>query len=156
MSEAVEDRRRTMPADPRIIRSRPLGSPDERDAVLPKHAVGGNDRELVLESLCREQTIEWIAVAKRQVNDSDNMPELDVEQGKAVERQLLRNEPVKAPGETKLSKTELDRELPAAGDAEEDLVVGIGYSGPRSPTDRRCSLDPPEEHVRIEQQFHRV
>ncbi len=131
-------------------------SPDDGHTILPEYAISRDDREVVHEGLCDEHAIERIAMMERQVHDSGHMPEFHTGQHNAVARQLLRNEPFEALGESEFPETELDGELPAARDAEEHLVVRVGDLGPRSATQRRRSFDPPEKRMRVEQQLHRV
>lgn len=131
-------------------------SPEDRHTVLPKHAVGGDDREVIFKRLRDEKSIERIPMAERQVRDSNDMSEPNIQQREAVDAKLLGNEPIQAFSQPKLAETELDGKLPAAGDAEKDLVIRVGDSRPCSPPDCGRALDPPEERVRVEQQFHPV
>jgi hypothetical protein len=41
--------------------------------VFSKHSICGRDREMVFERLRRQQTIERIAMVKRQISDSNNI-----------------------------------------------------------------------------------
>lgn len=54
----------------------PRRSPEDRHTVLPEHAVGGNDREVVFKRLRDEESIERIPMAEGQLRDSNNLSEL--------------------------------------------------------------------------------
>ena len=79
-------------------------------------------------------------MVERKVGDAKNVPELHAEQREAVQCQLFRNELIQTPGNTELAKTVFDRKLPAAGQAEQDLVVRVGDCGLCPPAQLRRSL----------------
>lgn len=50
-------------------------SPDHGHPIGAKHAISGDDRELVQERLCHQQAVERIAVMERQICDSGRVSE---------------------------------------------------------------------------------
>jgi hypothetical protein len=95
-------------------------------------------------------------MTQRQVGDANHVWEPNVEEREAVESELLGNEPVQPLGQAELAETELDRQLSAAGDAEQDLVLRTRDGGSRPAAHCGGSFNPAKKGVRVEEQLHVV
>jgi hypothetical protein len=101
--------------------------------------------------LSRQQAIERIAVVKGQDGHARQMTHLDAEHVEVIGRELFGQEPIEGSGDLQLAEADLDRQLPAARDAKETLVAGVGDGGSRSGRQRCTVFDPPEKRVGIDQ-----
>jgi hypothetical protein len=100
-----------------------------------------------------EEPVERIAMVTRQVARRPRVPRRDGQPGEALLRDQLR-ELVRG---RELAQRALDRRLPDARRAHEDLVGGVGDGGARGVAEHVVVAQPPQHGVGVgEQPRHRV
>jgi hypothetical protein len=132
------------------------GAPYPLHPVLGEHGVGRHDRQLLLESLGHEQTVERIAVMEGKSGDPGAVLEVHGQGLETVGGELLGEEPVECALDLQGPQAHLDRDLPSAGDAHEALVAAAADRRPRPPGQVAARADPPEERTCVEEQPHRT
>src|SRR5512139_3545816 len=131
-------------------------SPYPLDPVPREHRVRRDDRDPLFESLGHEQAVERVAVVEREGGDPGAVPEVDGQGLEAVGGQLLGQEPVERAVDLQRAQADLDRDLPAAGDAHEALVAAASDRRPCPPGQLAVRPHPPEEGMGVEKQLHRT
>jgi hypothetical protein len=79
------------------------------------------------------------------------VPEVDCELSERARGNLIRDESINGARKPQLAQTALDRQLPTAREAQQALGVRVPDRFPRPVRKRFGIVDPPQEHVRIEE-----
>jgi serine/threonine protein kinase len=129
-----------------------IGHPSPRalDLVLPEHGVGRDQRQSLVQRLCRQQSIERVAVMERQRGDARRVLQMDRQERELVHTQMLGDEPVDRLRQGERPEAHFDGHLPAAGDTEKD-VIRIGHCRARLRRQTRIVSHPPQERVGVEE-----
>src|SRR6185437_963665 len=97
-------------------------SSDKVDRIRVERLVLAHDRDLLGDCLGDQETVEGIPVVERERHDQRCVREADAEERDVVLRQLRGEEAAVVAGERELAEADLDRDLPEAGDAEQEVV----------------------------------
>ena len=128
--------------------------PESLHLISVEVSIDADQRNRLGHRLRDQQSVERIAMMEGHLSQRSGVSRQDGQDRKGITRQLSLNKHIIGLRQRVLADADLDRDLPVARRADQDIIVAIGDQCASLIRELRVIEDEPQKGVRIQQQPH--